>query len=263
MKKPPEIRRADKLKFSPGSRHTVTKYIDANGLYSFVQTQPLPTHGIQYVTGSKFEWLCHEFKVNKGKNLSQSDPEGFLLTVTMDYPAHLHDRHSSYPMCPVAREVNDDELSPFAQYSLQGKPRIKSKKLVADFGRRERYPIHYCLLKKALELGLELVEIHKAIQFDQSPFMKEFIEDCLEKRRNAKNKFEKEFFKLKVRKLGLDFCITLILYNTDLIPIPNTQYRPNTDPIRTQYKYQYQYQYQYLFFLSFFSISATVILENF
>ena len=48
-------------------------------------------------------------------------------------------------------------------------------------------------LKKALQLGLKLKEVHEGVSFQQSAFLKSFVEDCAYKRAMATNQFEKEF----------------------------------------------------------------------
>ena len=47
-----------------------------------------------------------------------------------------------------------------------------------------------------MELGLKVTKVHKVITFDQSRWMKPFIDFNTEKRKKAKNEFEKAFFKL-------------------------------------------------------------------
>ena len=39
-------------------------------------------------------------------------------------------------------------------------------------------------------------KVHRALEFDQSPWLKQYIDFDTEKRRHAKNSFEKDFFKL-------------------------------------------------------------------
>ncbi len=50
-------------------------------------------------------------------------------------------------------------------------------------------------LKQALEAGLRLKKIHKILEFDRSDWMRKYIELNTKWRQNAKNQFEKDFFK--------------------------------------------------------------------
>ena len=159
----------------------------------------LPVDGYCFVDQFNLRWLKMELLNNKGKNLLASDPQGYLFEVTLSYPSNLHDLHSQFPILPVNREVFDDEISHMSYFLLNGKKRLRAPKLIADFNKREKYVVHYVQLKKALELGLILEEVHSAIQFNQRPFLSPYIEECLQKRNNATNSFEKNFYKLKVR----------------------------------------------------------------
>ena len=58
------------------------------------------------------------------------------------------------------------------------------------------YVDHISSLKQALNHGLKLEKVHKEIKFNQSAWLKEYIDMNTEYRMNAKNDFEKDFFKL-------------------------------------------------------------------
>ena len=51
-------------------------------------------------------------------------------------------------------------------------------------------------LKQALDHGLILKKVHRVIQFNQESWLKEYIDINTESRKQAKNDFEKYFFKL-------------------------------------------------------------------
>lgn len=70
-----------------------------------------------------------------------------------------------------------------------------SKLLVTLFD-KEKYVVHGRVLKLYERLGLKIKKIHRILQFDSSPWLKEYIDFNTSKRTQAKQSFEKDFFKL-------------------------------------------------------------------
>ena len=60
----------------------------------------------------------------------------------------------------------------------------------------KKYVFHIRNLKQALEHGLKLKKVHKLIAFYPEAWLKPYIEINTELRKNAKNDFEKDFYKL-------------------------------------------------------------------
>ena len=70
------------------------------------------------------------------------------------------------------------------------------EKLVPNLHDKQNYVIHIRALDQALLHGLILERIHQAIEFDQSAWMKPYIDFNTQLRTKATNDFEKDFFKL-------------------------------------------------------------------
>ena len=51
-------------------------------------------------------------------------------------------------------------------------------------------------LKQAVDAGLNLTKIHRIVEFNQKPWMKDYIDFKINKRKESKNEFQKRFFKI-------------------------------------------------------------------
>ena len=75
------------------------------------------------------------------------------------------------------------------------------KKLILKLGNKTNYVVHYRNLRLCLSLGIKLTKIHKILEFKQSDWVKKYIDFNTEKRMNAANDFEKDFFKLMINSV--------------------------------------------------------------
>ena len=149
--------------------HSYITYLDANNLYGWAMSQYLPT--------GNFKWMknINDFDV---LDICDESKKGYILEVDLEYPKELHDLHNDYPL--AAENIKLDKVS----------------KLVPNLNNKEKYIIHYRNLKQCLNLGLKLTKIHRILEFDQSDWMKSYIDLNTRKRKEAKNEFEKDFYKL-------------------------------------------------------------------
>ena len=138
-------------------------YLDANNLYGWAMSKPLPTHG--------FEWMS-EGELKDWKNGS------CILEVDLEYPEHLHDEHNDYPLAPERLMIN------------------KVEKLIPNLNNKTKYIVHYENLKLYESLGLKITKIHRGLKFEESAWLKKYIDLNTNLRSKAKNDFEKDFFKL-------------------------------------------------------------------
>ena len=72
----------------------------------------------------------------------------------------------------------------------------KCKKLICNLFNKKKYVAHINTLTQALNHGLKLKKIHRAIEFNQEAWLKPYIDMNAELRKLAKNDFEKDLFKL-------------------------------------------------------------------
>ena len=112
------------------------------------------------------------------KTYNESSDKGYTFEVDVEYPKNIHKLHSDLPFLPERMKINEDS------------------KLVFNVRDKENYVIHILALKQALNHGLKLTKVHRVIEFRQEAWLKPYINMNNELRINAKNEFEKNFFKL-------------------------------------------------------------------
>ena len=166
-------------------------YLDANNLYGWAMSQYLPT--------GNFEWLSPKQIENINLNkYTENINKGIILEVDLEYPQELHDLHNNYPLGPEKVKVADEMLSNYCK-KIQKKFNISTglvHKLIPTLNNKKKYVLHYRNLQSYLNLGLKLKKIHRVLEFNQSPWLKQYIDFNTKKRTHAKNSFEKDFFKL-------------------------------------------------------------------
>ena len=166
-------------------------YLDANNLYGWAMSQYLPTGGFRWMTQKQID------KIDLNK-YNEESKKGLILEVDLKYPKELHDLHNDYPLAPEKIKVKKEMLSDYCE-KIRKKYNISTglvEKLIPTLSNKERYVLHYRNLKLYTKLGLEVTKYHRVLEFDQSPWLKQYIDFNTEKRKNAKNDFEKDFFKL-------------------------------------------------------------------
>ena len=146
-------------------------YLDANNLYGWAMSQYLPTGG--------FKWMS-EKKINK-INLAKYDEscnKGLILEVDLEYPKELHNLHNDYPLGAEKVKVNNTMLSEYCQ-KIQKKFNISTglvHKLIPTLSNKEKYVLHYRNLQLYLDLGLKLKKVHRVLEFNQSAWLKQYID---------------------------------------------------------------------------------------
>ena len=205
-------------------------YFDANNQYGWSMSECLPTHGIKLLEEDQYNihgvndisWECKYMllfvviyfvvhpkfnyknisliKISKREPffiilaISDDGEIGYALKVKLEYPQHLHDLHSEYPLAPESMEISKDMLSE-QQLSLSNSRWKSSRKLVPNLYDKDKYVLHYRNLKLYLNHGMKLVKIYQVVSFHQSKWLLPYVEFCTKKRAATTSKFYQDLFK--------------------------------------------------------------------
>ena len=176
-------------KYDPSKPRTWLAYQDMNNLYGGAMCMPLPTGGFAWAPVGDLETEQALLMARR-----DDDSRGAFYEVDLSYPASLHDTHNDYPLAPEVGEVTAADLSPWALKLTDS--RYSSRKLLLTLRDKKRYIVHERNLREYLRQGLVLTAVHRRLEFDQSPWMAPWILKNTDFRRQARNRFEEDFFKL-------------------------------------------------------------------
>lgn len=172
-------------------------------------SQPLPTGAYQWVEMEEQPELFSS--ADAILNLKDDSQTGYIFEVDLYYPESLHITHNDFPFCAEKRKLSKEAIEVIdkrASEMLRELPEEERKKkkismraskidkLLLTLYDKEKYVVHYRMLALALRHGLKLKKVHRILKFEQSPWLKPYIDLNTELRKNASNEFEKDFFKL-------------------------------------------------------------------
>ena len=157
--------------YNPDEKSIHLQYLGANNLYGLAIVENLPTH--------RFLWKkIEDFTSEKIDELAKKDKQGYILEVDVEYSKELNENHNELPFLTERMKIGREE------------------KLVPNLKDKKRYVVHIKALDQALKHGLKLKKVHRVIEFQQSRWMKFYVIMNTRLRKDAKNEFERDFFKL-------------------------------------------------------------------
>ena len=118
-------------KYNPKEESSFLMYLDANSLYGWAMSQPLPTGGFNWVNPS-------QSTPDKIDSYANCNKKGYLLEIDIKYPKELHDLHNDLLFMYEKMKIN------------------KVEKLVPNLHGKKKYVIHIRALDQALKHGLIL-----------------------------------------------------------------------------------------------------------
>ena len=155
--------------YDPSKPNNYIIYLDANNLYGWAMSKPLPKRD--------FKWkrvMPTEEGILKKKEDANN---GWILQKGLEYPAELHEEHNSYPLAPEKKAVKKEWMSDYQKMlieDLELKP-PNSEKLLLTLEDKSNYVVHYRNLQFYLKQGLKLKRVHRVLEFEQECWMEPYI----------------------------------------------------------------------------------------
>ena len=176
--------------YNPAEPTNYITYLDANNLYGWAMSQPLPKSGFHWKRVIPTEEQIMKIGLNANK--------GWILEVDLEYPEELHNLHNDYPLAPEKRAIEPWKISEYQRRLMAelGLEPPKTEKLVLTLEDKEKYVVRYKNLQFYLSQGLRLKKVHRVLEFNQEPWMEPYIRMNTEFRKQSKSDFETNFYKL-------------------------------------------------------------------
>ena len=154
--------------YDPAQLTNYITYLDANNLYGWAMSLPLPKKGLHWKRVMPTEEQIMKMKWNSKK--------GWILEVDLEYPAYLHDAHNDYPLAPEKKEIKTEKMSEYQRLLMRehGIEMPKTEKLLLTLEDKEKYVTHYSNLQFYLRQGMRLKKVHQVIEFNQEPWMEAY-----------------------------------------------------------------------------------------
>ena len=177
-------------RYIESDNNTVILHVDMNNLYGFAMLMYLPTGNFKIYENNS---LTESF-INKVLNTDDCSNTGYVLIVDLIYPDNIKYKSKNFPFCPENKSINPDN---FTEYMKEHMPNLfkPTNKLICDQTNKEYYIVHYRNLKFYLRMGMIISKVHRIVSFDQSPWLKPYIDYNTNKRAQADSDFEKDYHK--------------------------------------------------------------------
>ena len=97
--------------YDPNRESSYIQYLNANNIYGWAMSQPLPTSKFKLVDIKPSQGEATQVQISA---LATSETKGYLLEVDVKYPTDLHDSHNDLPfMCDKMKINKVEKLVPY------------------------------------------------------------------------------------------------------------------------------------------------------
>ena len=161
-------------------------YVDANNLYGHSMSEPLPYDEIKFDNSVKIEDIL---------NTPDDSDIGYFVEVDLIYSDNIKEKTKNFPFAPVNKKINPDDYNDYMK-EIKPDTYIQTSNLICDWSNKKNYLIHYRMLNFYIRHGMIVDKVHEIISFKQSRWLEKYIDFNTQKRNQAVNGFEKDFYKL-------------------------------------------------------------------
>lgn len=187
-------------------------YLDVNGLYPYVmQAYKFPCGRFQHIN---LNWetkeICHKNLYDLFENFEKTS-SGMCFCVDMIIPDEVKYLTDMYPFAPEHRRIfkeyyteNADgdtkELTPFlkrwSEANTDGNKMTEFTGLVCTLYNKEKYNVHWRLLKFYIEHGVIITKVHFAVSFTEGDYLAGYIRKNISIRNTRRDELGKTLYKL-------------------------------------------------------------------
>lgn len=188
------------------STHSII-YLDVNGLYPFVMQKYLYPYG-------KLEWRVFNDEDNEDPEkyfMEELCPSlkrytrGCCIAVDMYFPEEVKRKTDQFPFAPEHKVLKDcyfdekGEMYPFLKRWSDANGGEKMKMfcgLVGTLHPKVEYGVHWKLLKWYVKHGAKITKLYYGVFFDESDYLKEYVQLNISIRNGRKDELGKMVYKL-------------------------------------------------------------------
>ena len=159
-------------------------YIDANNLYGHSMSQLLPYDENKFDRNVKLEDII---------NTPDDSDIGDIIEVDLTYTDKMKEKTNIF--APVNKKIIPDDFSDYRKEIIPDTYK-RNKKLICDWSDKKYCLIHYRKLNFYVRHGMRVDKFRDIISFKQSKWLDKCIHYNTQKRNQAVNDFEKDFYNI-------------------------------------------------------------------
>lgn len=217
-------------------RHSII-YLDVNGLYPHVmQAYNFPMGDFSFIPMGYEGEMCEIKLLELFNTFNERGNFGMAFCVDMHFPSTVKKLTDMYPFAPEHRRIYKEyftnletkELSPYLKRwseANENQPMKEFKGLVCTLYDKEKYCVHWRLLKFYMEHGVKITKVWFAVSFTEGDYLASYVRKNIAIRNTRKDELGKTLYKL----------ISNALYGkTYESPIKRNTYEIIRDPVKVQ-----------------------------